>query len=206
MGQVKSIAFAQSPSIRREESGWSGGWSRASGRDVWARISGNWSGTGTHIVLCLSQGMWYGHSWGLQGGKIQWGSQGYAWGPVCLLWRGWTGLIHLQKGKPRGWWWSSSWHKGEFLWLCSLLCLWSGSLFTTSNILRSIWLPLSTTGVRHLWSYCTAHRAPLGHSRTDGAPQEAHGKCHHFFMLHLSIISSSLEILLGKVIPVPQHP
>ena len=32
----------------------------------------------------------------------------------------------------------------------------TGSLFTTSNILRSNWSPLSTTGVRHSWSSCTA--------------------------------------------------
>ena len=40
MGQVKSVAFAQSSSIHEEESGWSGGLGRANGMDIWVRDIG----------------------------------------------------------------------------------------------------------------------------------------------------------------------
>ena len=67
--------------------------------------------------------MKYGHLQGPQAGKIQLGLPGvWSWSSMPPL-QGWAGLIHQWKGKPRGCWWSSPWHKGIFFWLCSLLWL-----------------------------------------------------------------------------------
>ena len=53
--------------------------------------------------------------------------------------------------------------------------------------------------------HCTSEH-PLGHPGMNGTPLDGHGQCHHFFIPHLLIILSSLEILRRKVIPSPQHP
>ena len=86
MGQLNSVAFAQSPSVCGEESGWFEGLGRASCRDVW--VGGHWgNGPGLVLISYLTHHwvMTYGHLQGPQGGKIQLASQGYAHGPVDLL-------------------------------------------------------------------------------------------------------------------------
>ena len=129
--------------------------------------------------------MWHGHLQGLQGGKIQLGPQGYAHGPVCLLFMGWAGLVHPQQGKPMGCWWSSPQQRANSsgcvaasgskvvgllgagtLINSSTLDLGDGALstkarvmgsfLTTLNMLRSSRPPLSSRGVRHPLSFCTA--------------------------------------------------
>ena len=52
--------------------------------------------------------------------------------------------------------------------------------------------------------YCSTEH-PWGHSRTDGTPLKSHGQCHSFLTSHYSVILDSLEVLWGKIIPLPQH-
>ena len=111
------------------------------------------------------------HLQGHQGDKNPVGLPGHAWGPVCLLWRGWPRIISPQKGRPRGWQWSSSWHKGKFPWSCSLLWL------------RSIML---TGGGYTDWFFHSRHQhqGPPYRGRDHGIP------LHHIHHVEVSSVVS----------------
>ena len=68
--------------------------------------------------------MQYDHLLGLQRVTIQLGSQGMPMGQSACSGGGETDSSTCKWEKPGGCWWSLSWHKGKFLWWCSLLLLW----------------------------------------------------------------------------------
>ena len=154
-------------------------------------MSGQWSGTGTQIVPCPLLDNGYGHLQTYQWGKIHFGSQGYAHGPIHLLWRGEpdssahkrvnpagaSGLLIGTRAKSLGFPASSgskavgllgggtptdSSTVGTSTEALSAGARVMGSFFTTSNMLRSSRSPLSSRAVRQLWSSCTALQSSSG--------------------------------------------
>ena len=88
MGQLKSIAFAQSSSIHEEESGWSGGLGRASHRDIWVRDirAMVWDCYSRHTLPIVGNVTWSPEGTARRQDLV--GLPGYTHGPVHLLWRG----------------------------------------------------------------------------------------------------------------------